>query len=141
MELMQAFVRQQATNGEVSRAEVPVPDVGDHEVLVQVRAFGVGLHDRWFIPPDARFPYVVGTEAAGVVVETGTGVETFSPGDRVMLSGAQNRKGGTWAEFTVVGETSLTRMPDALDFPAAAGIPVAGKDGGGEPAHPRSPKR
>ncbi|MCD6728164.1 MAG: NADP-dependent oxidoreductase [Solirubrobacteraceae bacterium] len=127
MELMQAFVRREATNGEVSMAEVPVPQVGDHEVLVQVRAFGVGLHDRWFIPPDARFPYVIGTEAAGVVVETGTGVETFGPGDRVMLSGAPNPKGGTWAEFAVVGETSLTRMPDALDFPAAAGIPVAGK--------------
>ncbi len=43
------------------------------------------------------------------------------------LSGALNPKGETWAELAVVGETSLTRMPDPLDFLTAAGIPIAGK--------------
>ena len=127
MELMKAFVRSDAKSDVVALANVPVAEVADHEVLVQVRAFGVGLHDRYFIPPDARFPYVIGTEAAGVVLETGTGVETFGPGDRVLLSSALNPKGGSWAELTVVGDAALTRMPDELDFPTAAGLPVAGK--------------
>lgn len=127
MELMRAFVRTDASSDVVALADVPVPEVGEHEVLVGVRAFGVGIHDRYFIPPDARFPYVIGTEAAGAVIETGAGVATFAPGDRVMLSSALNSKGGSWAELVVVGEDSLTRLPDALDLQTAAGIPVAGK--------------
>lgn len=127
MESMKAFVRSDATSDVVVLADVPVAEVGDRDVRVEVRAFGVGLHDRYFIPPDARFPYVIGTEAAGVVVEAGAGVEAFGPGDRVLLSSALNAKGGSWAEFVVVGEGGLTRMPDELDFPTAAGIPVAGK--------------
>lgn len=127
MESMKAFVRSDAASDVVVLADVPVPGVGDREARVQVRAFGVGLHDRYFIPLDARFPYVVGTEGAGVVVETGSGVEAFGRGDRVLLSSALNPKGGSWAESVVVGEASLTRMPDELDFQTAAGIPVAGK--------------
>lgn len=127
MEHMQAFVRRDATSGEVAFAEVPVPRVGDHEALVQVGAFGVGLHDRYFIPHDAQFPYVIGTEGAGTVVETGTRVERFGPGDRVLLTTALNLKGGSWAEFAAVSESSLTPLPDTLDFETGAGIPIAGK--------------
>lgn len=127
MESMKAFVRSEARSEVVTLADVPVPEMGDHEVLVQVRAFGVGIHDRYFIPPDARFPYVIGTEAAGVVIETGVGVEAYGPGNRVLLSSALNPKGGSWAEFIAVGEASLARMPNELDFQTAAGIPVAGK--------------
>lgn len=127
MESMKAFVRSAATSDVVALADVPVPEVGDDEVRVEVRAIGVGIHDRYYIPSDARFPYVVGIEAAGVVVQTGAGVEAFGPGDRVLLSSALNRKGGSWAQFVVVGEAALTRMPDALDFETAAGFPVAGK--------------
>jgi NADPH:quinone reductase-like Zn-dependent oxidoreductase len=127
MEMMQAFVRRDATSDAVELTDVPIPDAGEHEVVVQVRAFGVGIHDRYFIPADARFPYVVGTEAAGVVVGIGTGVERFGTGDRVLLSSALHPQGGTWAEFAVVGEASVLPMPDELDFPTAAGIPIAGK--------------
>lgn len=123
---MEAYVRREAASDAVVLAEAPVPGPGDREVLVQVRAFGVGIHDRYFIPADARFPYVIGTEAAGVVVETGTGVEAFTPGDRVLFVSVLNPKGGTWAGYAAVAETSLIRMPAGLDFVTAAGIPIAG---------------
>ncbi len=124
---MRAFVRTGATNGEVRLTEVPVPGVGDSEVLVRVVAFGVGIHDRFFIPPDARFPYVIGTEAAGIVVATGAGTQHFAPGDRVLLASALQPKGGTWAEFAVGDEASVLAAPHALDLTIGAGIPIAGK--------------
>ncbi len=127
MTMMKAYVRSGSDSDLVSPAEVPIPEVGDGEALVRVHAIGVGLHDRYFIPPDARFPYVIGIEASGTVDQVGSDVQSVSPGDRVIASSAMNPKGGTWAEFVVVDEASLTRMPDGLGFPEAACIPVAGK--------------
>ncbi len=119
-------VRGPGQQGALSLMEVPVPEVADHEVLVRVRAFGVGLHDRWFMPPNVAFPHVIGSEAAGVVKEVGSGVTAWRAGDRVMLSNGMQAKGGTWAEFTVVPAAALIMLPEGLEFVEAAALPVAG---------------
>lgn len=106
--------------------DVAVPVPGDDEVLVRVRAVGVGVHDRWFIPRDARFPYVIGIEAAGVVERVGTAVAGWTRGDRVMFTNSMQPKGGVWAEFTAVDASALLRVPDDLTFAQAAALPVAG---------------
>lgn len=124
--LMQAYVRLDPVDQIVQRAEVAVPEANGDEVLVAVHAFGVGVHDRYFIPPNVSFPHPVGLEAAGVVSDVGTAVKGVAQGNRVMLSSAGSRKGGTWAEFVVVNQRAVTAMPDALDFVTAAGIPIAG---------------
>lgn len=62
-----------------------------------------------------------------MIDQVGAAVTEFGPGDRVVLSSALNPKGGTWAEFVVVGEEALTRVPDGMDFTTAAGVPIAGK--------------
>jgi NADPH:quinone reductase-like Zn-dependent oxidoreductase len=123
---MKAYVRQSAESGRVELADVPVPEIDEHEVLVEIRGFGVGVHDRYFIPSDASFPYPIGTEGAGVIAKIGGKVADFRLGDRVILSTSLQPKGGTWAQFTAVPEVSLIRMPDELDFVRASGIPVAG---------------
>jgi NADPH:quinone reductase-like Zn-dependent oxidoreductase len=124
---MRAYVRRDAASQVVSLAEVPLPVVGDREVLVDVRAFGVGIHDRYFIPQDGRFPYVIGTEASGPIVEVGPGVEGYGAGDPVLFSSVLNPKGGTWAEYAVVAAGSLIPVPAELDLTTAAGVPIAGK--------------
>lgn len=123
---MDAFVREGPTNDAVVRAEVPVPETGGQEVLVRVHAFGVGIHDRYFIPSDIDFPYVIGIEGAGVVAKVGSEVSGINSGERVLFSNSLNPKGGTWGEFTVVDQTAIIAMPDGLGFPAASAIPVAG---------------
>ncbi len=50
----------------LSLMDVAVPEISDEEVLVRVQAIGVGLHDRWFLPENASFPYPIGIEAAGM---------------------------------------------------------------------------
>lgn len=105
-----------------------------------VHAFGVGVHDRQFIPQSGPFPYVIGLEAAGVVSATGRDVHGVDVGDRVMVSTNMNPNGGTWAEHVVVAQRGVTRIPDGLDFTVAAAIPIAG-DAAVETMHTLDMKR
>ncbi|MDN5761324.1 MAG: NADP-dependent oxidoreductase [Microlunatus sp.] len=123
---MQAYVRTDATDQNVELAEVPAPAVDADEVLIAVHAFGVGVHDRYFIPQGVSFPYVIGLEAAGVVAETGAGVTGIDVGARVMVTSVGNPKGGTWAPLVAVNPRRITVVPDGLDLVTAAAIPIAG---------------
>jgi L-iditol 2-dehydrogenase len=71
--------------GIVRVEEVPVPEVGDGEVLIKVAACGVCGTDikkifHAYVPP----PQILGHEVAGTVVATGRGVTKWHLGDRVM---------------------------------------------------------
>ncbi len=71
--------------GIVRVEDVPVPEVGDGEVLIKVAACGICGTDikkifYAYVPP----PQILGHELAGTVVATGRGVTKWKPGDRVM---------------------------------------------------------
>src|SRR5436189_2596295 len=66
--------------------DMPTPDIGDEDVLVRVRACGIcGSDVHGYDGSTGRRipPLVMGHEAAGVVKEIGSGVESFRQGDRV----------------------------------------------------------
>lgn len=111
----------------IAMIEVPVPEPDGDEVLVAMDAFGVGIHDRYFIPPEATFPYVVGIEGAGHIVATGADVAGFGKGDRVTFTSSMQPKGGSWAEFAVVKVSALLAMPSAVPAVQAAAVQVAGR--------------
>ncbi|MFJ3759611.1 NADP-dependent oxidoreductase [Streptomyces sp. NPDC090080] len=104
----------------------PVPGPG--ELLVAVRAAGVNPVD-WklrggFRRPgegEARFPEVLGSEAAGVVEEVGEGVSGFAPGDAVF----GNTAGGAFAQYALLTASVTAHKPAALSFTDAATLPVA----------------
>lgn len=127
MTTMKAFARVAASSAEVRLLDVPVPEIRSGEVLVRVRAFGVGIHDRYFIPREAAFPYVIGTEGAGTVAEVGSGVTGFSPGDRVIFTTSLQPQGGAWAEYAAANQAALIPLPDRLTYAQGAALPVAGK--------------
>ncbi|MEG1516468.1 MAG: alcohol dehydrogenase catalytic domain-containing protein, partial [Clostridia bacterium] len=68
--------------------EVPVPDVGDEQLLIKVKSVGIcgsdihAYHDKH---PFVHAPIVMGHEVSGEVVATGRLVEKFKLGDRVIL--------------------------------------------------------
>jgi L-iditol 2-dehydrogenase len=67
-------------------ADVPVPEIGDEDLLVRVKACGVcGSDVHGFDGSTGRRipPLVMGHEAAGVVAQVGGRVTSFAPGDRV----------------------------------------------------------
>lgn len=124
---MRAFVIPRAGSDRVERGELPVPPISDDEVLVRVRAVGVGIHDSSFLPPDATYPYPIGIEAAGIVDEVGSRASTLAPGDRIAFVSSMQPKGGTWAERAAVRADALVvPVPSGMGFVEAAAVPVAG---------------
>jgi NADPH2:quinone reductase len=102
----------------------PDPRPGAGELLVQVRAAGVNAADLLqragrYPAPRGSPPDIPGLELAGEVEETGSGVEQFRVGDRVMAVVG----GGGQAELAVVHERLALRVPDALGWTEAGGFP------------------
>lgn len=113
--------------------EVPVPEPGGGEVLVAVRAAGVNVMDPLYVAGamkeymEHRFPLIPGIDFAGVVEQTGDGVDGFAAGDEVYGVSAKPFVGaGTFAEYVVVGADSMARKPESLNFAQAAAVPHVG---------------
>ena len=124
---MDAYVRTNAQTMAVELKQVAIPDVAEHEVRVKMSAFGVGVHDRYFIPSGAEFPYIIGLEGSGIIENIGEGVEVFAVGDQVILNSSNLGKGGSWAEYSVVPSDMLILLPETMGFAEGASISVAGK--------------
>jgi propanol-preferring alcohol dehydrogenase len=82
-------VRMVAVGKPLELFDVPVPAVGDRDVLVKVKAAGIchsDVHYRAGTSPVRPLPMTLGHEVAGVVEELGRGVAgRLKPGDRVVL--------------------------------------------------------
>ena len=104
--------------------EVPLPVVGDGELLVQVAAVGVNFIDTYrragIYPVD--YPSVLGTEGSGVVVAAGAHAEGFAVGDRVVWSDAP----GSYAGHVVVPAARALAVPAQIDLQVAAALPLQG---------------
>ena len=106
--------------GVLRRGDAPVPEPAAGQVLIEVVATTVNHADisqrKGKYPPPPGESEILGLEVAGVVRETGPGVERFGPGDRVMTLVA----GGGYAEFACAYEGHLVRIPEALSWEEAA---------------------
>ena len=134
--------------------EVPVPQVGAGQILIRVRAAGVchtDLHAAsgdWPVKPQP--PFIPGHEGVGEVAAVGAGVTHLKEGDRVgapwlhtacgrcshcvggweTLCESQQMTGysvdGSYAEFVRADANYVGKIPDGLDWGAAAPILCAG---------------
>lgn len=109
--------------------DVPRPEAGPGEVLVQVKAAGINpgeamirsgaLDARW----PATFPSGQGSDFAGVVAEVGDGVREFGVGDEVLgFSEARSSQ----ADYVVVPAGQLTDKPAGVSWDVAGALYVAG---------------
>jgi L-iditol 2-dehydrogenase len=73
-------------NRDIRVEEIPVPEISDDEVLLEVKASGICGSDvtEWYRVPKA--PRVLGHEATGIVAKKGAKVEKLKVGDRVFVS-------------------------------------------------------
>lgn len=127
MRTMKAVVIPRAEGDTIEFGRVPVPEIGPDELLVRVKAIGVGIHDSYFLPQRISYPYPIGIEGAGVVEEVGGSATGYAPGDRVAFVSALQVKGGTWAEYAAVRANSMiVPIPPGMSFEQAAAIPIAG---------------
>lgn len=124
---MKAYVRTSSSTQEIVFQEVKIPKISSEEVLIKVEAFGIGIHDRYFIPSEVNFPYVIGSEGAGEIVKIGSKISEFNEGDRVIFTTILQSQGGSWAEYAIAKQSALIHLPDNLTASQGAAIPIAGK--------------
>ena len=119
------------TSSVLHLGRVAIPVIGDHDVLIEVRAAGLdrGTEHLMTGKPYAmrlavgiRRPKnpVPGRDVAGIVADIGSAVTRFAIGDEV-YGIAQ----GSFAEYAVARETKLARKPTNLSFAQAAVVPVS----------------
>jgi NADPH2:quinone reductase len=102
--------------------EVPDPEVGADDVLVQVEAVSIEGGDTLNrLGGDlAGVPHIVGYQCAGIVVGVGGGVTRFVEGDRVVTVGLD----GSHAELRAVGQSFCWAIPAGVSTEDAAAVPV-----------------
>jgi NADPH2:quinone reductase len=98
--------------------ESPDPIPGPHQLLVRVAAAGVNFIDIYqreglYTMP---LPYTPGLEGAGVVVDVGTSVATFAPGDQVAWAGML----GSYAEMIALDADAAVAIPEGVSLEHAA---------------------
>ncbi|HLX25868.1 MAG TPA: zinc-binding dehydrogenase [Candidatus Cybelea sp.] len=127
--------------------DIPVPEAGDGEVLVRVRAAALNHRDVFItqgLYPKIRMPVTLGSDGAGEVARTGSLVSGLSAGDEVVIDpmlawGDDPRvwdpvtatilgmpRDGTFAQYVVVPVDNVYSKPPALSMEEAAAIPLAG---------------
>lgn len=111
--------------------EVPTPDPGAGEVLVEVHAASVGAGEIAFRAGKMRritrsaFPLGTGVDFAGRVSAVGSGVHAWHSGDAVWGL-MPHLAFGAIAEYVAVPEQRLARVPKNLGLLEAAALPVSG---------------
>ena len=137
-------------NGPIRIEKLPDPEPTSTGVVIKVEASGLCLSD-WHgwkgHDPDIKLPHVPGHELAGIIVETGSEIKNFKPGDRVTVpfvggcgkceycrSGDQQvcdnqfqpgfTAWGSFAEYVAIdyADENLVRLPDQLSFVDAASL-------------------
>ncbi|MGQ9621111.1 MAG: galactitol-1-phosphate 5-dehydrogenase [Bacteroidales bacterium] len=136
--------------------DVPVPDFGDDEVLIRVKACGICGSDVHGLDGSTGRripPLIMGHEASGVIEKTGKNVKKWKSGDRITfdstvyplddwytIHGMYNlsdnrevlgvspgtyRRHGAFAEYIVVPQHILYKIPDNVTFEQAAMVEAA----------------
>jgi NADPH:quinone reductase len=113
---------------------VPVPEPGTDEILIRVECAGVGAWDPFereggfveVLGLTPKFPYVLGTDGAGIVAAKGREVTDVDEGDRVYAAELGNPKGGFYAEYAVVKSENASLIPGGLNVEQAAVLPSDG---------------
>jgi len=102
----------------------PEPELGENDVLIDVKAAGLNFPDVLIIQGKYQFqpdmPFIPGGECSGVVAAVGEKVTRYKAGDKVLSMGAA----GAFCERIAAHEMAVFPMPEGLSFEQAAGISI-----------------
>jgi NADPH:quinone reductase len=112
--------------------DVPEPKPGAGQVLVRLRAIGVNPVDTYIrsggYTVNITFPFIPGSDGAGVVEAIGDGVKLFRQGDRVYIFGTTSGiRMGAYAELALCAESQVCPLPQGVSLSqgSAVGVPYA----------------
>ncbi len=112
-------------DGKLVLADVPRPELRDDEVEIKVKAVGVNYADvkirfGYYSDKSRRNPEM-GCEVSGIVSRTGRDAHRFAVGEKVF---AVSHWGGGYADYIVVPEYTVFRLPVYLSFEQGAAFAV-----------------
>jgi NADPH2:quinone reductase len=118
---MLGYITDPSAPGGLARRDLPEPRPGEHEVVVEVAAYGINRGELSLLKqrPDGWSP---GQDVAGVVHTAAADGSGPPVGARVV--GIAD--GGGWSERVAVPSHRAAALPGAVTFPQAASLPVAG---------------
>lgn len=119
---------------ELVMRDIPVPSIGDHDVLIKVEYAGVGQWDIFereggydeMLGLHWKFPYILGSEGSGTIYGKGKNVDSFAIGDKVYASGFLNPKGGFYGEFVAIDSKYVSLIPHSITVKEASVISGVG---------------
>ena len=107
--------------------DLPRPEPADGQLLVRVKAAGVGPWDALFREDKSELhqplPLILGSELSGIVDAVGAGVAGFRRGDEVYGATNQQFTGG-YAEYALPLAKMMAQKPKTLNFIQAASAPI-----------------
>jgi NADPH2:quinone reductase len=128
---MKALVIEQFGNPNTFKeANLPIPEILPHHVLIRVAATSVNPVDCKIrqgivgdIAPD--FPAVLHGDVAGTIAAVGAGVDRFNIGDEVYAcAGGVKGLGGALAEYMLADAHLVAHKPESLTMAEAAALPL-----------------
>ncbi len=111
--------------------ETKLPQPGPNDVQIKVVAAGLNPVDFKIREGKLKalfafaFPCILGNELSGEVLNCGSAVKKFHPGDRVFTRVAKEKL-GAFAEFACVDQSFVAHAPKSIELANAAAIPLAG---------------
>src|SRR5262247_3238997 len=110
----------------ITNEDVPKPEPGAGQLLVRVKAAGVGDWDALIREGKVQLqplPLTLGSELSGIIEGIGADVSGFELGDEVY--GTTNEQfGGAYAEYAVPSASKMAPKPKTLSFIEAASVPI-----------------
>ena len=111
----------------IALEDVPKPEPNNGEVVVEVKAAGIGPWDALIRSGKSALPQplplVLGSDLSGVIDSIGPGVEQFKVGDEVF--GVTNERfTGAYAEYALAKAAMIAPKPKSLNHTHAASVPV-----------------
>jgi NADPH:quinone reductase len=110
---------------------LPVPQLSPNEVLIAVHSAAVAVWDaeirqRLAYMKSPRFPFVMGSDGAGVIAAVGSSVTRFKAGDEVYSYSWDNPKGGFYAEYIAVPADRVALLPKGIGLKEAGALGASG---------------
>lgn len=114
---------------ELKEYDLPKPEPAADEVLIRVRAAGVGIWDSKqrtgdFASEKAEFPLILGGECAGDIERVGSSVTAL--GEKEAVYTYFTAKQGAYAEYVAVKAAFVAKKPAGLSYFEAAAMPIVG---------------
>ena len=126
-----AYINETGPPEVIQYGNLPDPKLKRTQCLIKVAAVDVNPIDVYIrsglVPAQLSFPWILGRDLAGTVLETGPGVKRFKAGDRVWASsqGTEGRP-GTFAELAAVDERWLYFTPQSVSDEEAVALSLVG---------------